>query len=476
MDGREGTPTAFCWKTAVTVPDPSKPLLFAAMPFGQKTEPGGARIVDFDALYESCVKPAAEAADVEVIRADEETLGGIIHRPMYERLLLAEIVVADLTFANANVFYELGVRHAARPRSTILIFAKIGQLPFDVAPIRAIPYELDAGGALTSPDDLRETLAERLELAKTDEVTDSPLFQLLEDYPGISLPHEVTEAFRDRALWISDLTIRANHVVRSDLTQDEAREALLEIEREATGVAESEEQLLITLMLAYRSIEAWGEMIRIAESMSTGFKAVPTIREQLAMALSRRNEGRDRNRALEIINEVIADHGESPESLGILGRCFKARWMEKQEAGDPGAADALGEAIDAYERGFEADPRDFYPGVNLVTLLIRRGEPEDLERVRRVAPVVSFAVARKGALRSSDYWTLATVLEIAAVQGDEDIGRRALSGMLDTQPDAWMLNTTADNLEILTEALPNLGLPVEWVADVVGVLRESGAA
>ena len=161
------------------------------------------------------------------------------------------------------MFYELGVRHAARPRSTILIFARIGQLPFEAAPIRAIPYELDVNGTLTSPEDLRDTLTERLQLAKTDEVTDSPLFQLLENYPGISLADEVTEAFRDRALWVSDLTIRANDVVRSDLNQLEAREALLEIEREAAGAAEVEEQLLITLMLAYRSVEAWGDMIRI---------------------------------------------------------------------------------------------------------------------------------------------------------------------------------------------------------------------
>jgi hypothetical protein len=55
---------------------------------------------------------------------------------MYERLLLAEIVMADLTFANANVFYELGIRHAARPRSTILIFAAIGTLPWAEAAAR----------------------------------------------------------------------------------------------------------------------------------------------------------------------------------------------------------------------------------------------------------------------------------------------------------------------------------------------------
>lgn len=442
------------------------------MPFGKKDEPGGSRVVDFDALYDDCIKPAAADADVEVIRADEETLGGIIHRPMYERLLLAEIVVADLTFANANVFYELGVRHAARPRSTILIYAQIGQLPFDVAPIRAIPYKLDDDGALIEPDALREELAKRVELATTDDVVDSPLFQLLENYPGISLAHDVTEAFRERALWVSDLTIRANDIVREKGNdKNSARTELSAIEDEARGATGSEEQLLVSLMLAYRSIEAWDDMVRVAESLPANFKAVPTVQEQLALALNRRNRGDDRNRAIGIVEQVIEDHGESPEALGVLGRCFKARWQEKEQAEDPGAADALSVAIDAYRRGFESDPRDFYPGVNLVTLLARRGTLQDFGEVRQLAPVVSFAIARKGALRSRDYWVLASVLEIAAVQGDEQLGRRALSAMLDTQPDGWMRDTTADNLNILIKALPKLNQPVEWVQDVVQDLR-----
>src|SRR3954454_14122819 len=132
------------------------------MPFGRKRDATGRMEIDFDAIYKQAIEPAAKAAGVDVIRADEERGGGIIHKPMYERLLLAEIVVADLTFANANVFYELGVRHAARPRSTILMYAQIGQLPFDVAPIRAIPYKLDDDGALVAPQVLREELSKRL--------------------------------------------------------------------------------------------------------------------------------------------------------------------------------------------------------------------------------------------------------------------------------------------------------------------------
>jgi tetratricopeptide (TPR) repeat protein len=453
--------------------DSALPLLFVAMPFGPKTEPGGARTIDFDDVYTRCIRPAADSAGVEVIRADEETLGGIIHKPMYERLLLAEIVIADLTFANANVFYELGVRHAARPRSTLLMYAKVGHLPFDVAPIRAIPYELDDAGAVVEPDALAATLATRLELAKSDEATDSPLFQLLKDYPGIRMPHDVTDAFRARAVRISALTVQAHEAARPYRDKDEARAELNAIERIARGFPEPEEQLLVTILLGYRDIEAWEDMVRLAESMPQHLKDAVTVREQYALALNRRNERGDRRRAIDAIEALIAEHGPSAETYGILGRCYKDQWREKARAGDVGAADALDRAIEAYDAGFEADPRDFYPGINLLTLLVQRNGPHDSRRINEVAPVVTFATARVGALRSNDYWTLATVLELAAIANDERQGRRALSAMEDTDPHDWMRTTTAGNLVILAESLARLeGREHQaWVHDVAARLR-----
>src|SRR5512134_1319761 len=127
------------------------PLCFVLMPFGRKPGAGGATI-DFDAVYLELIAPAITAAGMEPIRADQELTGGIIHKPMFERLILCEFAVADLTSANANVFYELGVRHAVRPGSTLLIFAEGGgQLPFDVAPLRAMPYRLAPDGT-PAPD------------------------------------------------------------------------------------------------------------------------------------------------------------------------------------------------------------------------------------------------------------------------------------------------------------------------------------
>ena len=90
------------------------PLCFILMPFGLKANADGS-MIDFDRVYQDLIAPAVRDAKLEPIRADEEMTGGIIHKPMFERLILCEYAVADLTTANANVFYELGVRHAVRP-------------------------------------------------------------------------------------------------------------------------------------------------------------------------------------------------------------------------------------------------------------------------------------------------------------------------------------------------------------------------
>ena len=124
----------------------SQPLCFVLMPFGQKLAAGGAT-VDFDAVYRELISPAIGEAGLEPLRADEEMTGGVIHKPMFERLILCEFAVADLTTANANVFYELGVRHAVKPATTVLLFAAGGtRLPFDLAPLRTLMYRLGADG------------------------------------------------------------------------------------------------------------------------------------------------------------------------------------------------------------------------------------------------------------------------------------------------------------------------------------------
>src|SRR6185436_950230 len=110
-----------------------KGTCFVVMGFGKKTDFETGRVLDLDKSYRNMIKPAVEAAGLQCIRADEIVHSGMIDVPMYEMLLNADLVVADLSTSNKNAYYELGVRHALKPHTTIVICEDgIKTFPFDV--------------------------------------------------------------------------------------------------------------------------------------------------------------------------------------------------------------------------------------------------------------------------------------------------------------------------------------------------------
>ena len=104
---------------------------FVAMPFGVKTGPDG-QPIDFNRVYVELLKPALEAAGLDVFRADEEQQAGDIRTDMFQELLIADLVLADLTLANPNVWYELGVRHALRARGVVIVCGGHATTAFDL--------------------------------------------------------------------------------------------------------------------------------------------------------------------------------------------------------------------------------------------------------------------------------------------------------------------------------------------------------
>lgn len=457
---------------------PLNPLLFVAMPFGRKKSPTGLEI-DFNRVYVESIKPAAEAAGLEVIRADEERSGGIIHVPMFERLLLSEVVIADLTIPNPNVFYELGVRHAARPRTTVLIFGQEAggsQLPFDVNMIRALPYALK-DGELTdeAASALRSALERKLRDAIADlEAKDSPLFQLISNFPGINLPHEVTESFRDRARQID--RIRDRLAEARNLPGEDGRQAVRAVETSLGDVKHLPTEVLIDLLLSYRDVKAWDDMARLFENLPPGPVAdAVTVREQYAFALNRRNRPGDRERAIRVLEGVVNREGVSPETCGILGRVYKdmAQDAEKENR-KPLASARLDEAIAWYRRGFEADPRDYFPGINAATLLFKKGDPDSLAELNRLLPTVMFAVARRGGINSRDYWDVATVLEAAVLGEDWPHAGRAANKLLVIPAPPWNFETTVNNLRIIHGARAARGMTNAELDAIIESLAQAG--
>lgn len=435
-------------------------LCFVLMPFGKKSGSGGTQI-DFDFVYQALIKPAIEKAGLTPLRADEEMKGGFIHKPMFERLILCEYAVADLTTANANVFYELGIRHAVRSWSTVMIFAEgVSQLPFDVSPLRALPYKLDNNGRPINIEETKAALINRLVEAKKGSV-DSPIFNLVENYPHID--HTKTDVFRDH--------ISYSNEIRDKLAaaRKEGVAALRDIEKQIGNISDIESGAVIDLFLSYRAVKAWPEMIDLVRKMSPPLANTVMVQEQLALALNR--VGRHEE-AENVLNALIEKRGPSSETYGILGRVFKDRWESAKKHGAQIPARALHDkAIEAYLKGFEADWRDAYPGINAVTLMELK-DPPDPRRLKLI-PVVAYAVERRIAAGKPDYWDHATLLELAVLSKDQQKAASALGNALILVRESWEPETTARNLRLIRETREERNETLSWAEPIEAELERA---
>jgi MAP3K TRAFs-binding domain len=431
----------------------NRPLCFVLMPFGKKADATGV-IIDFDVVYRMVIGPAITDAGLEPIRADEEMSGGIIHKPMFERLVLCEYAVADLTAANANVFYELGVRHAVRPASTVPIFAGSSRLPFDVAMLRALPYRVTTVGLPDNVEETRQALAGLLRHARTSSDKDSPLYQLLEDYPDIQ--RAKTDVFRAQVRSSEATKQRLAMARRGDIAAVAAVEAQLgALDGQDVGV-------LVDLLLSYRAVKGWDRMIDLVDRFPRPVAETVLVREQYAFALNRGGRGDDAER---VLVDLLAKKGPSSETLGLLGRVYKDRWETALKRGERLLAHGLlDQAIDAYRRGFEADWRDAYPGINAVTLMEVR-EPPDPQR-ETLIPLVRYAAERRVASGQPDYWDHATLLEAAVLAQDDQAAMSAGSYALASIRERWEPESTARNLRLIREARERRGVELAWAQDI----------
>ncbi|MGH7216731.1 MAG: TRAFs-binding domain-containing protein, partial [Nitrospiraceae bacterium] len=297
----------------------------------------------------------------------------------------------------------------------------------------------------------RKALVERLREAR-EPTPDSPVFQLVEGMRPPEIDRLKTDVFRDRVRYSAQMKERLA------IARKQGIDALRSVERGLGAIADQESGVVIDLFLSYRAVKAWDDMIALVERMSPPLAATVMVQEQLALALNRAAQD---ERAERVLTDLLDRRGPSSETYGILGRVYKDRWEAAAKAGDDFLARGLLEkAIAAYVRGFEADWRDAYPGINAVTLMELR-EPPDPRR-EKLIPVVAYAVERRIAAGTPDYWDHATRLELAVLAKNEEGALAALADVLAAARESWEPETTARNLRLIREARQRRQDVVAW--------------
>jgi len=436
----------------------AKPLCFVLLPAGRESAPNG-RTIDFDRVYDGIVAPAVAEAGLTPVRPDEAPVDSVIHTPTFERLVLCEHAIVDLTLANANLFYELGVRHGWRPGATVLTFAQgCARLAFDAASLGAMPYEMGVDGVPLHADGASARLAERLihTRRKTPEMS---LFQLLEHYPDVA--HEKADVFLDRVQMAE--RHREEIAGRSRMDRPDAVRALRAYAKSLGPVADVEAAVIVALFLSFRELQAYDDMIALVDTMPSPLARTVLVREQYAFALNRAGRSEE---AEAVLKALLAETSASSELYSLLGRVYKDRYDTARVAGDALAADAwLREAGETYLKGFELDWRDDYPGINALSLLAIRDRND--ARLEELLPVVRYAARRRVARGVAGYWSQAALVELAVLADDEAEARTAAVRAVAERPKPWMRAATLKNLRLLREA----GIAPAWLNEIEQRLR-----
>ncbi len=317
-----------------------KKTCFVAIGFGPKTDYETGRLLDLDKTYEHLIKPVFDELGMDCFRAKEIRHSGIIDVPMYKWLFEADIVVADISTMNPNAIYELGVRHALKPSTTIVMSENKMKFPFDLNHTLISHYEhlgsdIGFGEVMRFRKELKALVVEILAKSEEDR-QDSPVYTYLK---GLKPP-----IYGDK--------IKMPEVVKMKKDDRQFSDWIERAEK-----AKNEKKFLIA-----------------AEYFSECLKFEPHnvfLKQRLALVTYKAGEGKDKTKeetkaALEAAENILADlkpeETTDPETLGLSGA------INKRLHEITGEEKYLDKAMWFYERGFYVK-QDYYNEINFAYLL-----------------------------------------------------------------------------------------------------------
>lgn len=399
-------------------------MCFVIMGYGLKTDLATGRTLDLDKTYTNIIKPAVESiSGLQCFRSDDIKHSGMIDCDMYRYLFEADIVIADLSTYNSNAIYELGIRHALKPRTTVVISEKELKCPFDVDHVVINRYEhLGKDIGYTEVIRFKGELIQIIKTIIANPKTDSPVYtflhQLMPPYIGDS-ETMTYQSHTDSLRATLDEAIEYMDKEKNYLKAIEFFELALEIDNGNTYILQK-------LALATYKAEA------------------PNKRDSLLKALS-------------IMEPLKIDTSNDPETIGLHGAIYKRLWeLEKDNA-------YLDKSLKLYNKGFIL-ANDYYNGINAAYLhnvraSISEGDEKITDytmasRIRKDVIQICEKIVTSGIDERNDaYWIYATLEEAFFALGNIEMQNKYNKLSMECTPSSWQRESTDTQIGNLKELI-----------------------
>ncbi len=441
-----------------------KPHAFVAMPFGKKPGPGGT-LIDFNTIYNDLLKPAIKDAGFAVFRTDQEQAAGDIKTDMFQELLIADLVIADLTLDNPNVWYELGIRHAIRASGIVLIQGINDRRLFEIYTDRKLNYSLKDG--VPDPDTLENDKKALTEMVKATLTTSrhgrklSPVYQLL---PYLQEPswkllrvNEAVEFWKAYDVWAE----KVEQACQNDLVGD-----LLMLADEAP-VAAFRAEALFKAGVALRKAEQFDFAL---EQIEAGLEIDPEnltgLQEKGICLQNLALQGKANIPQYEVRLHYISMlkiYPNDPETWALLARIDKDAWIHlwrqqgltiQQMRNNAADADArLRAAIESYRQAFRRNPGHYCSGINVLTLmhvfLYLTGDTRYFIEAKAMAAAVRYVAEFEP---GQSFWSKAALGALEVLLGTPDTVASAYKeAIAKSGNEFYPLNSTLSHLYLLKD-------------------------
>ncbi len=450
-----------------------EPTCFVVMGFGKKTDFETGRTLDLDKSYENMIKPAVEDAGLKCIRADEIVHSGEIDLPMYEQLLNADVVVADLSTSNRNAFYELGVRHALRPYTTVVICEDgMKSQAFDVNHILVRQYhhlgeDIGSSEARRFSKLLTGAIVEILN--KSPREKDSPVYTFLNRLKAPEIAAVIEEAANNG---VNSPPVKSQEIRN---IADEKKPTHSELMKEAEDAQKAGDWATAKTFLATIRKNLKADNPDKEDSYILQRLALATYKAKIPDELTSLKSAKN---LLELLNP---NNSNDPETLGLWGAIHKRLC----EIGND--LDSLNKAIKAYERGFYVR-RDHYNGINYAYLLnLRASLTKDSAEA-----ITDFMLAKRARLEVIDicekwmkenpllagkdgapdvirvywesrYWVQVSLAEAYLGSGNEAKATELLEDAYSKATQSWMQESTESQIGKLKKLLSDS--PLQYIKE-----------